>query len=253
MGALSGSGQTTFYLARTNENQITFNPNQPILNPNIDLVVQADVTDYSRQLPATQRNEIPEPIIRSGRGETIKVELAVNGGLQQLLPVLAGNLDNLCSRTLERPIAEDIQLSSQELSKVARCVNVAALSGEGSNLGILNSPLVELSSTPNRSEGELINLIIGGQLINIATQLQELSGEQLFETGFVQFVLVPLANNVGFGVNDTVSSWGQPLGMKDLRVFPLVEGVYEVQDKSNVSLSYDYIYGEFRVRYQMRF
>ena len=136
---------------------------------------------------------------------------------------------------------------------MAQCVNIAALQEEGSNLGLLNSPLVQISSTPNRSEGELINLIIGGQLINIANQLQNLSGEQLFESGFVQFILVPLANNFGFAANETVSTWGQPVGMKDFRIFPAVEGVYELQEKTNITVSYDYIYSEFKVRYQMRF
>ena len=112
---------------------------------------------------------------------------------------------------------------------------------------------MSLSSSPNRTEGELINLIVGGQLLNLATQLQQLSGEELFENGLIQFILVPLANNISFGVNEKVSTWGKPLGMKDLRLFPLVEGVYEIKDNSNVTVSYDYIYGEFKVRYQMRF
>jgi hypothetical protein len=89
--------------------------------------------------------------------------------------------------------------------------------------------------------------------LNLATQLQDLSGQDLFENGLVQFILVPLTNNISFGVNEKVSTWGKPLGMKDLRVFPLVEGVYELKEDSNVTVSYDYIYGEYKVRYQMRF
>ncbi|MBL1208790.1 translocation/assembly module TamB domain-containing protein [Geminocystis sp. GBBB08] len=246
-------GQTTFFLSRTNNNRIIFDKNENILNPDIDLELQADIVDYSRQLPTTQQNEISDPIIRGGRGENIQVVLGIKGGLAQLLPVLGDNNYGVCRVPASTPIADNIQLSPSQLDKVSQCINLAVLNKQGTNLNLLNSPLVSLSSTPNRSEGELINLIIGGQLFNLATQLQELSGEQLFENGLVQFILVPLANNISFGVNEKVSTWGKPLGMKDLRVFPLVEGVYEVKDNSNVTVSYDYIYGEFKVRYQMRF
>lgn len=61
-----GFGDTTFFLSRTNENRIVFNPNDTILNPSIDIEVQADIVDYSRQLPVTGSNEIAEPIVRGG-------------------------------------------------------------------------------------------------------------------------------------------------------------------------------------------
>lgn len=246
-------GQTTFFLSRTNKNIITFQPDENILNPDIDLEFQGDIVDYSRQLPTTQRNEISDPILKGGRGETIRVVLKIDGGLAQLLPVLSDNGYGICRVPSSTPISNNIQLSPSQLNKVSQCINLTVLNQQGTNLNLLNSPLVSLSSTPNRSEGELINLIIGGQLLNLATQLQELSGEELFENGLVQFLVVPLANNISFGINEKVSTWGKPLGMKDLRVFPLVEGVYEVKDNSNVTVSYDYIYGEFKVRYQMRF
>lgn len=170
----------------------------------------------------------------------------------QLLPVLSSQVNQFCYLPTSETIIGD-KISSERLKEVETCVNLAVLNQQGANFNLFNSPIVSLSSTPNRSEGELINLIVGGQLINIADQLQNLSGEQLFENGLVQFFLVPIANNLSFGVNERVSTWGKPLGMKDLRIFPLVEGVYEVQEKSSVSVSYDYIYGEFKVRYQMQF
>jgi hypothetical protein len=248
-----GTGQTTFYLSRANENQIIFDPKDSILNPKIDLQVEADIIDYSRQLPETQRNEIPEPIIRGARGETIRVNIFIDGKAQQLLPDLAGDVTQFCKIPSDRPIADDVQLSTEQLQQMAQCVKIGSLQEKGSNLGILDSPVITLSSVPNRSTGELINLIIGGQLINLASQLQNLSGEQLFEIGFVQFLLEPLINNVSFTVNDAVSTWGEPVGMKDVRIFPVVEGVYELQEKTNLTVTYDYIYSEFRIRYQMRF
>ncbi|MGI0481794.1 translocation/assembly module TamB domain-containing protein, partial [Geminocystis sp. CENA526] len=249
----TGFGQTTFFLSRTNENTITFNPNESILNPDINIEVQADIVDYSRKLPNTSRNEILDPIVRGGRGDNIQVVLRIEGGLAQLLPVLSGGVNDYCRVNSTTPIAEEVKLSANQLNEVAKCVNLAALNQEGKNLNLLNSPLVSLRSIPNRSEGELMNLIVGGQLLNLATQLQDLSGQDLFENGLVQFILVPLTNNISFGVNEKVSTWGKPLGMKDLRIFPLVEGVYEVKENSNVTVSYDYIYGEYKVRYQMRF
>jgi len=247
-----GFGDTTFFLSRTNENRIVFDPNDSILNPSIDIEVQADIVDYSRQLPVTGSNEIAEPIVRGGRGDNIQVVLNIDGGLGQLLPVLSSQVNQFCYLPTSETIIGD-KISSERLKEVETCVNLAVLNQQGANFNLFNSPIVSLSSTPNRSEGELINLIVGGQLINIADQLQNLSGEQLFENGLIQFFLVPIANNLSFVVNERVSTWGKPLGMKDLRIFPLVEGVYEVQDKSSVSVSYDYIYGEFKVRYQMQF
>lgn len=247
-----GFGDTTFFLSRTNENRIVFNPNDSILNPSIDIEVQADIVDYSRQLPVTGSNEIAEPIVRGGRGDNIQVVLNIDGELGQLLPVLSSQVNQFCYLPTSETIIGD-KISSERLKEVETCVNLAVLNQQGANFNLFNSPIVSLSSTPSRSEGELINLIVGGQLINIADQLQNLSGEQLFENGLVQFFLVPIANNLSFGVNERVSTWGKPLGMKDLRIFPLVEGVYEVQEKSSISVSYDYIYGEFKVRYQMQF
>ncbi len=246
-------GDTTFFLSPTNRNQIVFDPNDSILNPRIDIEVQANIVDYSRQLPVTGTNEISEPIVRGGRGDNIQVTMNIDGELGQLLPVLSNQVNQFCYLPVSEKVIGDEAMSAERLNQVTRCVNISALNQEGANFNLLNSPIVSLSSIPSRSEGELINLIVGGQLIEIATQLQNLSGEQLFENGLVQFFLVPIANNVSFGVNERVSTWGKPLGMKDLRIFPLIEGVYEVQDKSSVSVSYDYIYGEFKVRYQMQF
>jgi hypothetical protein len=247
------ASQTTFFLSRANDNQLSFNPQQGILNPRVDLVVEADITDYSRQLPTTQRNEIPEPLSRSGQAETLRVTLTINGQAQQLLPTLAGDTTQLCRLPLDGPIPGKEGFAQKKLDRVAKCVDIKSIQAEGTNLGLLDSPIVELSSIPSRSQAELINLIVGGQLLELAQQLQDLSDETLFQFGVVQFILVPLAQNVGFVVNETVSTWGQPLGMKDLRVFPLVEGVYELQKKSNVTVSYDYIFNEFKVRYQLRF
>lgn len=248
-----GSSQTTFNLSRTNENQIVFDPDESILNPQVDVELNADVVDYARELPTSQRNEINDPIIRGGRGETVQVTLNVDGGLAQLLPVLSGEATQSCNFGVPQTIPGNVNFSTAELDSIAKCVNFAILNPSLSTSNILNSPLVSLSSTPNRSEGELVNLIVGGQLLNLATQLQNSSGEDLLENGLIQFVLVPIANSLSFGVNERVSTWGKPLGMKDLRVFPLVEGIYEVQENGNVSVSYDYIYDEFKVRYQLRF
>lgn len=245
--------QTTFFLSRAYQNQIRFNGQESILNPKIDLQVEADISDYSSQLPPLEGNEIPEPISRSNQAETIRVMLNINGNAEQILPNLVGNTEKICAFYGDNPIPNDSNFSEQKLTKVAQCINLNNLKAQGTNLGILNSSIVNLSSIPARSQGELINLIVGGELLKLAEQLQDLSGDQLFERGIVQFILVPLAQNVSFSVNDKVSSWGQPLGMKDLRVFPLVEGVYEIEKKKNVSVSYDYFFNEFKIRYQVRF
>jgi hypothetical protein len=247
------SSQTIFNLSRTNNNQIIFNPDESLLNPYVDIQVKADIVDYAKELPSTQRNEINDPLIKGGRGENIEVVLDIEGELGQLLPVLSGSISRACTFSVPETIPETRKISTEKLDPVAKCVNLAILNPDLSNVSILTSPLVSLSSTPSRSEGELINLIVGGQLLNLATQLQNLSGEDLIQNGLTQFILVPIANTLSFGINERVSTWGRPLGMKDLRIFPIVEGVYELKEDTNLSISYDYIYEEFKVNYQMRF
>ena len=248
--------QTTLFLSRTNQNRIIFREEQGILNPEVDILVEGDFADYSRQLSTSQRNEILDPLVRGGRGETIRVELAINGNLQSITPLLLGSetaSTTSCTIATNEPVIKQQGWTEEEFNQVARCSNVAVLSPEGSNFEILNSPFVSLSSIPQRSQGELVNLIVGGQFLGLINQLENAQGQDLLESGVLQFVLVPILNELTFGVNERVSSWGQPLGMKDLRVFPLVEGVYPLRERSNISVSYDYIYNEFKVRYQRRF
>lgn len=247
--------QTTFFLSRTNENRIIFRPNQSIVNPEVDILVEGDVVDYSRQLSAVRRNEILDPIIRGGRGETVRVELAITGNLQSLTPLIAGSGEvSPCNIPPSQTVINQGGWSQDKLDAVARCTNIAgSFNPENSNLEILNSPLVRLNSIPGRSQGELVNLIVGGQFLGLLDQLEGAGNIDLIESGLLQFVVVPLFNDLTFGVNERVSTWGRPLGMSDLRVFPLVEGVYPLENRSNISVSYDYIFNEFRIRYQRRF
>ncbi|AFZ47674.1 protein of unknown function DUF490 [Cyanobacterium stanieri PCC 7202] len=247
--------QTTFFLSRTNENRIVFRPDQSVFNPEVDILVEGDVIDYSRQLTTIRTNEISDPIIRGGRGETVRVELAITGNLQSLTPLIAGGTGvNPCDIPSSDTAINKEGWSQERLDSVARCTNIAgSFNPENSNLEILNSPLVRLSSIPGRSQGELVNLIVGGQFLGLLDQLEGAGNIDLIESGLLQLVVVPLFNDLTFGVNERVSTWGRPLGMSDLRVFPLVEGVYPLENRSNISVSYDYIFNEFRIRYQRRF
>lgn len=244
--------QTTFFLSRSHDNKIVFRDDQGILNPEVDILMEGDVVDYSRQLINSQQNEISDPLVRGGRGETVRVELAVNGNLQSVIPLLQGDNVASCGARNNQNIPE-VGWSQNNLDNIANCTNRFAINGEGADLDILDSPLVNLSSIPQRSQGEIVNLIVGGQFLGLLNQLENSGNENLLESGLLQFLLVPLLNNTTFVVNETVSTWGKPIGMKDLRVFPLVEGIYPLQGQSNVSVSYDYIYNEFKVRYQRRF
>ncbi|AUC60172.1 protein of unknown function DUF490 [Cyanobacterium sp. HL-69] len=266
IGASSGTGilsssineQNTFYLSRTNENRVIFRPDQSILNPEVDILVEGDVVDYSRQLNATRNNEILDPIVRGGRGEAVRVELAITGNLQSLTPLITGQTaNNSCDTSSSDTVIVDKQQggwTQEKLDSVARCTTIAGrFNPDNSNLEILNSPLVRLTSIPGRGQGELVNLIVGGQFLGLLNQLEGAGEIDLIESGLLQFIVVPLLGDVTFGINERVSSWGSPLGMSDLRVFPLVEGVYPLENRSNISVSYDYIFNEFRVRYQKRF
>ncbi|MGY6530347.1 MAG: translocation/assembly module TamB domain-containing protein [Cyanobacterium sp.] len=247
--------QTTFFLSRTNQNRIIFRPDQSLFNPEVDILVEGDVVDYSRQLNTTRSSEISDPIVRGGRGETIRVELAITGNLESLTPLIAGTAENNpCNIPPSQTFSKTEGWAPETLEAVAQCTNTAgSFNPENSNLEILNSPLVRLNSIPGRSQGELVNLIVGGQFFGLLDQLEGAGNIDLIETGLLQFIVVPLLGDLTFGINERVSTWGSPLGMGDLRVFPLVEGVYPLENRSNISVSYDYIFNEFRVRYQRRF
>ena len=272
------SPSKNFTLVRRHENVIVFNPEAGVLNPYLDIQLETTVvTDpdsgVSDCLRFTQdSNEIPEPIAALNNSERIAVNLSIDGEAQEILPSLGKDPSDYCPvRPDNAPLTGEAVYTQAELDQLAKCIEVASLA-DGVDRQLLNSPAVSLTSTPSRSEAEIIGLL-SNQVIGSAERLAEQfqgggegqSIEEILASGAIQFVLAPLQNSLFNGFSDLVVDAGQEVGLDYLRVFPFVEGVYEINKDSSLRAIYIYPLdfldnsdeidsgNEFRIQYQLRF
>ncbi|MGK7872710.1 MAG: translocation/assembly module TamB domain-containing protein [Xenococcaceae cyanobacterium] len=246
---------TQFFVARRYENRIDFVPEQGLLNPNLNIQLKTFLFNVS--LKSIDANEIPDDIVKSGRAKSIEITVTIEGRVNQLLPSLGKKASDVCQIRPDdiSPIPENASVSLEELQQLTSCVQISAFENE-SELQLLFTPIVTLESSPPLSHNEIIALFgkqLGSQFASLAEELQQRNEAQLLEFGFTQLLLGPLLRGVLFEVNEAGNSMAQKIGLKNFRFFPVVETVYEVDNKSFVSISYDYNFNEFSVRYQMRF
>lgn len=244
---------SNFTLVRSRDNTIVFNPEEGVFNPYVDVRMTTEVSELSniRQLNSDS-NEIPDNISQVGRAETINIFLNVNGEVADILPTLNQAETNGCNiRPNNVPPANNLTYSQTELNKLANCINVAALQ-KGNARQLLDSQAISLSSTPSRSQGEIVNLL-GNQFLGFAEQLQNSSEEELLELGVTQFVITPIQRRLFYKVEDFVVGAGKKVGLDYLRVYPYVEGIYEINRDSSVRGTYDYVFNEVKFEYQRNF
>ena len=244
---------SNFTLVRNRENTIAFSPEEGVLNPYVDIRFKTEVSqvDNVRQL-SRDNNEIPDPISQVGRTELINIVLAVDGEVSELIPALAATPEGNCTiRANDVPPTNNYAYSQSELDKLAQCVNVAA-SDRTSARQLLDSPVVTLESTPSRSEGEIVSLL-GNQFLDFAERLQNSNEEELVELGVTQFVIAPIQRRLFYRVEDFVVDQGQKVGLDYLRVYPYLEGIYEINRDSAVRGTYDYVFNEVKFEYQRQF
>jgi autotransporter translocation and assembly factor TamB len=241
-----------FTLVRSRENTVVFTPEAGLLNPYLDVQMQTEVFDinYLRQLEQN-RNEIPDDTVQSGRNNIITVNLVIDGEAEELLPTLRKTATNCNIRPDNAPPSGQVNYTQTELNQLATCVNVAALNGTGDR-NLLNSPAVQLTSTPSRSQGEIVSLL-GNQFLSFAEELQNSNAEQLLNLGATQFVITPLQRRFFYTVEDFVVGIGKDIGLDYLRVYPYVEGIYEIKRDSFIRATYDYFLNEAKLEYQLRF
>jgi hypothetical protein len=246
---------TRFLLNRRNENTIVFFPDRGLLNPEIDIQLRTIVTEFNqtrdfefaRRPGEFQSSEIPDDSLN--RVRRIDVNLTVEGELSRLLPNLGRNMDRVCQlRPDGLPFPDNPNYTAAELDKLATCIRTVALA-RGQDQQLLNSPMVQLTSSPPRSEGEIVRLL-ANQVLSLFDQLQDKNTEQLIQFGVVQLVIPTLAQNVLYDVENTI---GNAIGATDFNVLPNLESVYRVDKKAFVRFSYDYTYNEFTIRYETRF
>ena len=242
-----------FNLQQNYNNVIVFDPEVSILNPFVNVRLETEVSELDDiDFGIVEDNEIPDPISQVGRNEIINVFLIVEGEAEQIIPRINEDADNLCriEPPLEPLFADEIY-TEEELNELAECINYNAFD-EGTARELLNSPAVSLESNPPRSQGAILSLL-GNQFIGLAEQLQDSNEEQLLEFGLAQFVLTPLEREVFSFADGVINDVGEDIGLDYLRIYPALEGTYQLSNDSSVSATYDYFFNEVKVRYQKRF
>jgi len=240
---------TRFLIDRRQPNLITFTPNRGLLNPDVAVTMRTIVSDLpnSQRLRSDTSNEIPlDSIIKIQR---VDIGLTVKGPLSQLMPDLSANSDEICRRkNVSALVQTDATFSPQELSRLSRCLEVL-VAKNASNEQIFNNPAIRLTSSPPRSQGEIIRLL-GEQLIVLADALQGKNTDQLIQVGIVQLALPMVFQGVVYDVENAISN---TVGTTDFRLVPFLEAVYRVEKDGFVRMGYDYSSNEVRVRYEKRF
>ena len=243
---------SNFTLVRNRENTIVFQPEEGVLNPYVDVQMKTEVSQFDnlRQFDGDS-NEIPDNISDAGRAEIINIFLNVDGELESVLPNLAQNVDNCNIRADSVPPTGNYTYSQTELNRLATCINTSALSSAEAQQ-LLDSPAVSLTSIPNRDRGEIVNLL-GNQFLAFADRLQNSNQEELIDLGVTQFVIAPIQRRLLYKVEDFVVDAGTKIGLDYLRVYPYVEGIYEINRDSAVRGTYDYLVNEVKFEYRMNF
>ncbi len=245
-----------FSIVRDRDNKITFKPEAGIFNPYLDIRVQTEISQLKEvsQLDRDRdNNEIPDPISQVGRNDITTIFLTIDGDAEAIIPTLAKPPADYCNiRPNNAPLSETTKYYTQrELNRLTTCFNTVALEN-GSDRQILNSPAVQLTSIPSRSQGEIVSLL-GNQFLSFAEQLQNSSQDELINLGVTQFIIAPIQRKVFYRIEDEVVGFGKKLGLDYLRVYPYLEGIYEINRDSSVRSTYDYVFNEFKVEYQRRF
>jgi hypothetical protein len=248
---------TRFLLNRRNQNVIVFDSSRGLglFNPLVNIQLRTILSEFSpsRDFAISRpggdfpSNEIPDDSLN--RVQRIDVNLSVEGELNRLLPNLGRNLNEVCQiRPDSPPFPLEEDYTNTELQKVANCLQAVAFA-RGEDEGLLNTPLVKLTSSPPRSQGEIVRLL-GEQLLSVFNGLQGKNTEQLIQFGVVQLAIPLIAQGVVYDVENAISN---AIRATDFNILPNLETVYRVNSQSFVRFSYDYNFNEFTVRYETQF
>lgn len=244
--------ETRFFMERRHLNQVVFQPEQGLLNPELDMqlrTIVSEVPNTTKQLRTGETSEIPDDSLN--KVQRIDINLALKGSLNQLIPNLNQDQTEVCQiRNPLQPIRTETTFSEAELEQLETCLTLLANQRQGTpDEQLLSNPVISLTSNPPRSQGEIVRLL-GEQLFVLADALQGQNTEQLIQFGIVQLALPMVFQTIIYDIETAVSD---TIGSTDFRVVPFLETIYEVENKGFVRLSYDYGFNEFRVRYEKRF
>ena len=221
VGGVVGWLTSDFSVVRNRDNLIVFTPDTEITNPSLDIQLRTNVDEYRqlRQLEP-EANAVPDDISNTDRIQKIDVRVNIYGTVQEILGAIAqtGNCD-ISPDNL--PIAENDTYSNAELEKLDDCLK--------SDRNLVNVSAITLSSTPSRSEGEIVNLL-GYQSLSLFSNGR--NNGNLLDLAFSQFVFKPLERRFLYQVEDFFVNVGQNIGIDYLRIVPFIE-VYSRLGNSN--------------------
>ncbi|BFM41215.1 unknown protein [Synechocystis sp. LKSZ1] len=240
---------TRFLLDPRNSNQIVFKPNQGLFNPDLNVAMRTIVSELpqSQRIRSADSNEIPDDSIN--KIQRIDIRLLLNGSLNQLLPKLNAQKARACRATPEfKPLPGVSSFSEYQLRNLSNCLDVLASQGFNDKQ-VFSNPAIRLTSSPPRSEGEIIRLL-GEQVIVLVDAFQGKNSSQLIDVGITQLAIPMIFQGLVYDVETAISN---TISSTDFRIAPFLEAIYEVEKKGYVRFTYDYGVNEVRVRYEKQF
>jgi hypothetical protein len=246
---------TRFVLNRRHNNLITFAPNQGLLNPYINIQMRSIITDTPntvRDALGQQRgelsNEIPDNSLT--RVQRVDVTLSLQGELQELLPDIRRGEGDVCRyRPSDLPIPTETELLANQERIIACVERMAAASQAGKNDLISKSSALTLTSSPPRSEGEIVRLL-GEQIFIFVDSFQGKNSSQLLQDGVIGLAVPLLLQGYIYDVENAIAD---TINAADFNILPNLQAVYRVSSEGFVRFSYDYNFNEVTVRYETRF
>jgi hypothetical protein len=240
---------TRFLLNRRRQNSIAFTPAQGLLNPKLDIQMRTILSEVpeARRRRYQESNEIPDDSLN--KVQRIDISLGLDGSLSQLIPNLGEENGKNCHLKASKPlIVEKPGFSTQELQRLSRCLQIFAANGS-TNEQLLGNPALKLTSSPPRSEGQIVQLL-ADQVLVLAEGLQSGNTEQLVRFGIVQLGLGMAFQGILYDVENAI---GNTIGAADFYLVPFLEPAYQVEKDSYVRFRYDYSFNEVRIQYEKRF
>ncbi|MGB3758630.1 MAG: hypothetical protein WBA07_19985, partial [Rivularia sp. (in: cyanobacteria)] len=258
--------ENSFFITRDRKQVVTFLPSRSLLNPQLDVELQTTVVDAPNfdRLEANN-NEIRDDIVAAANPEQIDVRILVEGEANELLASLGRDASNgdACI-TYQRNIrlselGTNVTESSNKLRRVADCINTNSQVSINTR-DLLDNPAVALTSTPTRSNSEILSLLGNrtfAALQKLEKQITSGNERELLESLVLDYLVAPLETEITqeflYQAQKPVNSLGKSIGLTRLQVFPSVTGLKDINENSSARFVYDYEAGEFRVQYEARF
>ncbi|MBE9195333.1 translocation/assembly module TamB domain-containing protein [Synechocystis sp. LEGE 06083] len=240
---------TRFLLDRRAPNTITFYSDEDLINPSLNIAMRTIVSDLpqSARMRSQETNEYPDDSLN--QIERIDVRLTIDGSLSQILPNINPRYSAVCDPTVTfRPLTGVGSFDEFQLDRLSRCLQILAAQGV-ENEQIFSNPALNLTSSPPRTEGEIVRLL-GEQVIVLVDALQGKNSSQLLQVGITQLAIPMIFQGLVYDVETAISD---KIKSTDFRVVPFLEAIYEVEDKGYMRFTYDYNFSQFIIRYEKQF